>query len=257
MFDNLEHELSSPTLAAALTAGEWTDRYLGQSRTVTVPQRAVWIATGNNIRIGGDLARRCYRIRLQAEGFRYWEERVFTHPDLVEWVLENRGRLLHALLTIARSWFAAGQPEAPVRSLGGFLGWCRTIGGMLHHADIQGFLENQDEVYTEMDAEMTAWRTFLEAWWEVYRDEPVTANRLAALLQPGQPRSGEDLQRHQPLYEALPYDLAADVGRSTFGHRLGNALSARQGKWFTEDGLRVEKAGEYQRAKKWRLMRGQ
>src|SRR5690606_6077538 len=80
VFDNLEHELSSPTLAAALTAGEWTDRYLGQSRTVTVPQRAVWIATGNNIRIGGDLARRCYRIHLQAEGFRYWEERVFTHP---------------------------------------------------------------------------------------------------------------------------------------------------------------------------------
>jgi len=31
-----------------------------------LPQRATWMATGNNLHVGGDLARRCYWIRLDA-----------------------------------------------------------------------------------------------------------------------------------------------------------------------------------------------
>jgi hypothetical protein len=47
VLDNLNHVLDSGALAAALTATTWKDRLLGFSRTVTVPNTATWLASGN------------------------------------------------------------------------------------------------------------------------------------------------------------------------------------------------------------------
>lgn len=43
--------INSPSLAAALTTGEWSDRLLGRNDTIRLPSRAVWAATGNNLRV--------------------------------------------------------------------------------------------------------------------------------------------------------------------------------------------------------------
>ena len=61
--DNIAVRLQSRHLDAMLTSDMWRGRILGVSKTTLVPQRATWIATGNNIKLGGDLARRCYHIR--------------------------------------------------------------------------------------------------------------------------------------------------------------------------------------------------
>jgi len=58
VLDNV-HALWSSTLAAALTAPTWTDRLLGSTQMLTLPQHTVFLATGNNIEVGGDLPRRC------------------------------------------------------------------------------------------------------------------------------------------------------------------------------------------------------
>ena len=98
-------------------------------------QRATWIATGNNIQLCGDLPRRCYWIRLDARESRPWQRKNFKHPDLLGWVTRNRGRLIHALLTLARAWFAAGKPKAPNSPrLGSFEAWTETVGGMASSA---------------------------------------------------------------------------------------------------------------------------
>ncbi len=70
--DNIAGKLQSKHLDGVLTADTWRGRILGQSKMVKAPQRATWIATGNNIRLGGDLARRCYRIRLDPHVSRPW-----------------------------------------------------------------------------------------------------------------------------------------------------------------------------------------
>ncbi len=54
--DNVENKLSAPSLASVLTAFNWHDRMLGSTSMVTLPQRATWIATGNNIKLGGEHA---------------------------------------------------------------------------------------------------------------------------------------------------------------------------------------------------------
>jgi hypothetical protein len=72
--DNVENRLESASLAIALTAQEWTDRILGLSKIITVPVRVTWVATGNNIRLGGDLPRRCYWILLDSKMSRPWKQ---------------------------------------------------------------------------------------------------------------------------------------------------------------------------------------
>lgn len=86
VFDNVGRKIDDHSLAEALTAPVWKDRYLGASRIVELPQRVTWIVTGNNIRLGGDMQRRCYWIRLDAQTSRPWEGRTFRHPDLISWV---------------------------------------------------------------------------------------------------------------------------------------------------------------------------
>ncbi len=55
VLDNVTTTLDSGALAALLTSEFWSDRILGSSRLVTFPNRTLWIVTGNNISMSGEL----------------------------------------------------------------------------------------------------------------------------------------------------------------------------------------------------------
>jgi hypothetical protein len=137
---NVDGVLSAPSLAVALTTNVWSDRLLGTSEMLTLAQRATWLATGNNIRPGGDLPGRCYRIRLDAKTSRPWQHTGFRYPDLLGWVGAHRHEYVAALLLLARAWYVAGEPAADIQMLGSFESWTRAIGGILAYAGIPGFL---------------------------------------------------------------------------------------------------------------------
>jgi hypothetical protein len=247
--DNVEGALYAPSLARALTARTWTDRVLGRSETVTVSQRATWIATGNNIQLRGDLPRRCYWIRLDARESRPWQRENFKHPDLLSWVTRNRGRLIHALLTLARAWFAAGKPKAPnLPRLGSFEAWTETVGGMVAFAGIPGFLGNLAALYDKADAGGAEWESFLQTWWEeLDADNPTTVADLTKAI-----------RDNDTLKAALPGDLAEafDKSSGSFSRKLGTALAKRAGTRYGEDGLHIARAGEFRRAVRWKLELG-
>ncbi|MGH9785153.1 MAG: hypothetical protein ACRD88_13310, partial [Terriglobia bacterium] len=216
VIDNLEHQLQSASLAALLTAAEWSDRALGGNQTVTLPQCATWIVTGNNIRLGGDLARRCYWVRLDAKMARPWQRDGFKHQDLLGWIAEHRGEILAALLVLARAWFTAGQPVASGPVLGGFGSWIKTLGGVLAHAGITGFLGNQDEMYDEADETASQWEAFLQGLRDEYGDEQITSAQVA-----------ERIRTDEKLRALAPDDLGVDQpGSLTL--RTGKAFSKRQ-----------------------------
>jgi len=246
--DNVEGALYAPSLSRALTARTWTDRVLGRSETVTVSQRATWIATGNNLRLRGDLPRRCYWIRLDARESRPWQRQNFRHPDLISWVARNRSRLVRALLMLARAWFAAGKPKAPnLPQLGSFEAWTETVGSMVWFAGIPGFLTNLSALYDKADEGGAEWEGFLSAWWEACSGEPVTVAELV-----------ENIKDDDDFRAALPPDLAEvlDKGQGSFSRRLGNALAKRAGTRYGDEGLHVTKAGEFRRAARWKLEKG-
>lgn len=165
LLDNVREGLDSAQLASALTAERWSDRVLGASRMIDLPNRAVWIATANNPRLSLEIARRCIRIRLAPKTDRPWSRTDFRHVDLRGWVREHRTDLVRACLVLCRAWIANGAPAGDVR-LGSFEAWSESVGGVLSAAGVTDFLANAEELYEAADTESQEWRGFVAAWWE-------------------------------------------------------------------------------------------
>lgn len=177
LIDNVRVGLDSSVLAQVLTSTHFTDRILGQSRMIDLPNQALWIATANNPRLSLEIARRSIRIRLDPKCDRPWEGRSFRHERLLTWSREKRPELVSAVLTLVASWLAAGAPRS-ARDLGSFESWSETVGGILAHAGINGFLENLEELYELADAEGQEWRAFVAAWAERFGGQSVSAGVL-------------------------------------------------------------------------------
>ncbi|GCF07330.1 hypothetical protein KDI_08940 [Dictyobacter arantiisoli] len=262
--DNIAGRLQSSHLEAVLTADMWRGRILGQSKMTNVPQRATWLATGNNIKIGGDLARRCYRIRLDPKVSRPWMRVGFTHSDLITWIAERRPALISALLTLARAWFVAGSPQYDhIPALGTFTGWSKTVGGILEYAGVTGFLSNLDTLYGEADEDNAQWEGFFQSWLETIGEEWVTSANLFQYITVA--RGGNDIagdgdeKCDSDLAESLPANLqiALKDKPNSFKVRLGKALDRRVDECFGSENIHLEKMREKHRnLSLWRVLRG-
>jgi hypothetical protein len=146
VLDNVNRRINSGTLAAVITSGVLRGRILGKSEMITVPARTPVILTANNPDLSRDMARRCVTIDLSIDLENPAGRNNFKHPDLENYVLENRGRILTAAFTLARAWHNAGKPEGKA-TLGSFETWSRIIGGILTNAGISGFLSNAESFF--------------------------------------------------------------------------------------------------------------
>jgi hypothetical protein len=104
VWDNVVGTFNSAAMSTALTSSNLTDRVLGKSESVCVPNRAIIILTGNNLTLGGDLGRRVLKCRIDAKTERPYA-RTFDF-DPLELVLKNRQALLSAALTIIRGFIS-------------------------------------------------------------------------------------------------------------------------------------------------------
>ena len=237
VIDNVKAKIQSASLDAALTSSVVKERILGQSKNGVYPQRATWMATGNNIQIGGDMPRRSYWIRMDAHTDKPWT-RHFKY-DLEQWVPEHRGQIIAALLTIARAWFAAGKPSASIPRLGSFQAWADTVGGILAHTGlVDGFLGNLDQLYEQADEDAMQWAAFLYAWHDTYKDDEVLTATIAKDIKAG---ALDDAIIGVQLYNALPDELS-DLHKGDLKKRLGKALSQRVGSQFDASGLHLLKS---------------
>ena len=124
LIDNIASTLGLPSLDAALTGTTWRDRMLGRNETTgDIPLTTIWYATGNNVVLVGDVARRICHIRLSSTLENPEERTNFSHPNLIEWVMRERGRLAAACLTIVRAYLVAGCPNQSLTPWGSYEGW--------------------------------------------------------------------------------------------------------------------------------------
>ena len=160
MIDNVTRKLGQVSLAALLTARTWRDRLLGKSKTVEVPNRTLWIVTGNNVGMNDEMARRSVRIRLDAGVEEPWHRQGFKHDSLLEWADEHRGELVWAALVLVANWLARGAQPFTERTLGSFEPWARVVGGVLRDVGIEGFLQGRQRMHSEADRDSACWATF-------------------------------------------------------------------------------------------------
>lgn len=233
-FDNLKGSIGSGWLEAFLSGHEISDRLLGSSTFVTVINDRLIIATGNNARVTGDMARRTLMIHLDPGLDKAYKRTGFDIPDLDSWMREHRGEYLWALLTLARGWIVAGAPQE--QSGGdGFSRWQDGIRGLLKWANAPGVFGGNEAGSGETEsADDADWGLFLAELYRVYKDGTFTSRELMADV--------STVNSAGVQAEKLPDQLAHDWGRaggSTPGlvKSMGNWLSYRKGR--VAGGMRV------------------
>lgn len=161
--DNLGEWLDSPALASSITASVYSGRRLGASEIVHVPNLAVWIGTGNNVSLSGELAKRTVPICLLPAESDPHLRTSFVHPDLRAYVLEHRDAILTTLVGMVAAWDRAGRPAGSMR-VGGFEGWSATVGGVMEHAGYDLWMSNYAAWTGAADVEGADMIRFMENW---------------------------------------------------------------------------------------------
>lgn len=235
IFDNADRRICSKTLASVLTSPLFTSRILGKSIIESYPNKAVWMLNGKNLDISTEIARRSYWIRLVSRIEKPHERAGFLHPNLSEWIDDNRAQLLHAILTLGRAWFAAGCPKPCIRPLGGFQRWANVVGGILENAGIHGFMSNSDDLWDEVNTESSSWQKFLEIWFELFGSTVKTTKEVMEIVaqEPSSPFDG-----YLPEQILLALSTTSDKSKLS---RFGKALREQRDRRFGSNGLYLNK----------------
>lgn len=217
-FDNADDKkdsgmIHSPSLASVLTSTRWSDRILGSSQIISVLNLALWVITGNNIKASKELTRRSLQVVLATRTDRPWLREGFKHPNLLEWIDQNRSQLVRSCFVLVKAWLSRGMPKGEKR-LGSFESFSDVIGGILQVAGINGFLSNMDSFYEQSDIEGQEWREFVDAWFRDFRDADTEFSDLFVLCEKLQlmieTRGKGDERRQRTV---LGRALKAHVGR--------------------------------------------
>lgn len=209
--------LGSGAIKAYATAAGWSDRILGQSKSVSLPSTAVMVLAGHSMRIDSDdLRRRILPVRIGVP-----TGRPYRHPDVLEWVEANRPRLLAAILTIARGYLQAGRPDPPLplAPWGTYERWGRLIRGMLVWAGLDDPCESRADLERDKREAGDLSEAALEALAEKQAGRPGWANGFSAAAL--QESAKEDL----PLRDLLASWLGVDAKEASsikFATALGD-----------------------------------
>lgn len=205
LIDNIMGEFNSSLLNIILSEETIKGRVLGFSKNASLPTTSLWLATGNNLTICGDMTRRTLICTLDAEVEKP-AERQFQRKNLEKWILDHRGKLVHAALTILRAYHVAGKPIPDgMKPMNGFNDWSHFVRGSLAWLGEADPKDSQLEIEAH-DPEREGLRTVLHAWHEHFGNGFVTTKDLLAREAPG---GGElpdsQIALYQALLEAIPH----------------------------------------------------
>ncbi len=217
-FDNVSGTLRSSRLAGLLTSAVYTDRILGSTTDVEMVNDRLWLVTGNNLQLGGDLARRALWVTIDPK-VPNPELRTGFRLDLTGgWALRHRGEILHALLTLVAAWQAAGRPVPAERSSDDYAVWRSVVAGILTHAGIPGEFDAIESAQQAVGVDDEGWGAFLEALHGQFGEGVFTTRDVVLRLMP-------TMEGPSPLADTLPDALAEKF-------EAGKSVARSLGKWF-------------------------
>jgi hypothetical protein len=253
--DNVTGVLRSSYMAGLLTStGELQERELGKSSMLEFTNDRVWVFTGNNPSLGGDIVRRMILVMIDPN-MADPETREFAIKDLPAWVRTNRNRLLHALLVMVRHWVACGRPLAVRQQSDSFATWEATVAGILERCGVPGQFDQQSGKRAAAGGDDDGLAQVLERIWEQHADRDWSVAEILSSTMSTD--VGDFVMESRDWLPSVVLDKLARseaAGRKTMGHWLRNRL----GRWVSgSDGHSyvVREAGKDRLGARWRVER--
>jgi hypothetical protein len=229
LIDNVAKPVDSATLCAVLTSATYSDRILGVSQKINVPTTALWLLTGNSIEFVGDLTTRVLLSVLDPE-VEHPEARPFRR-NLAEHVLEHRGELVSAALTIPLAYSAAGRPTVK-EPRSRFTAWDTFVRNPLLWLGAADPLDTQNELRAS-DPVREALVAMLTAWQDTFGTEAASvADAVKEATRSGQSEKPQ-------LLDAL---------LAIAGERNGEINSRRLGRYLKHQVRRIENGARFESA---------
>ncbi|MBI3528213.1 MAG: hypothetical protein HY067_09605 [Betaproteobacteria bacterium] len=227
LIDNVERPINSDALCSILTAETFRGRPLGKTGTVSVPTCVLFLATGNNLVIAGDLTTRTLLVRLDPKT-EHPERRSFT-TDIHEHVVAHRAELVAAALTIMRGFLSSGvSPADLVAPWGRFEEWSNLVRAAIVWAGLPDPCKSLDRLELEDPARLEH-SAVLTAWYKVFNGDAAKVDQVIECC---------DLQNEELKVAVMA--IASDHG-SINGRRFGRWLARHENR--IHDGLSFRRAG--------------
>ena len=238
--DNVNGELGGDLMCQLIERPLIRVRPLGRSEIMELESRATVFATGNGLRVRGDMTRRSLISSLDAQMERP-ELREFSTDPMKE-VLADRGKYVAACLTIVRAYAAAGRPDclAPLASFEDWSDCVRSALVWLGCADPVASMEaarDDDPDLAELREVLGLWKAHLGSG----SGYSFTARDAAeAACKREETRHGEPTEFVCPEFRDVLLRIAGDRGNVNT-RKLGNWLMDHAGRIV--NGLRIVKNG--------------
>lgn len=243
--DNVNGELGGDLLCQAIERPIVQIRPLGSSDIIEIESRSCILATGNALRVRGDMTRRSLICNLDA-GVERPELRSFDFDPLEE-VQANRGRYVGAAITIVMAYAAAGFPgELP--PLGSFREWSRYVRSALVWLGCTDPCLSMEDARAD-DPELAELAEMLEAWaTEFGTTGSYTTAEIVEMIGEREHREHdgypEDDRGPSPYKYPLMREIVTRVGTGRGGidnRKFGNALRTKEGRIVNK--MRLRKNG--------------
>lgn len=253
LLDNVRDPLGNAAIDSFITSPTYKDRILGESNMQELPNKALFLITGNNLVLTGDTHRRVLIVRMDAQQEQPFTREFAFNPQAE--VIRNRQQMVVAALTIVRAYITAGRPKAAPGRIASFelwddlvrqpLCWLKELVGPAGRKDLPNFADPAESITRSEseNPEQAKLGAFLDAWHTNFGTTPTTVATLKGMTQTFTP-------------DAV---LLADVADEIAGQQ-GKINSRILGRWIERHaeqrcgGLRFVKAGKAHGVRRWQVL---
>jgi hypothetical protein len=258
VWDNIREPFGNAAIDAFLTAPTFTDRILGQSATASLPNRTLFLITGNHLRLIDDTCRRVLVARLDAKLEQPYRREFAFNPEAM--VIQHRLELVVAALTLIRAWFSEGCPRHGDGRTASFEDWDDLVRQPVCWVATWALRSNGQPMFAdplkaterafEQDPETTKLGALLNAWKDCFgvgsQSDRQTVGQLIEYTRVAEYRPNE---ARETLRVVLTEIAGEQGGRTINPRRLGRWIDGHAERRI--GGLRFVQAGEVRHAKRW------
>jgi putative DNA primase/helicase len=248
--DNISGEVESDMLCQCISQSSVTFRLLSRTEEMVVENAALFLLTGNNLVIVGDLTRRILRSRIDPECERP-EDRAFTtvRPDKL--AAQNGPAYVWAALTVLRAFHVAGRPQQDNKPLGTFEDWSRLVRDALIWLGESDPCRVMEAVRFD-DPKLERNDAALYEWFSVFADQPKTTEDVIQFAKLRVDPAGASPSQLPGLkYPGLRDALYAATGNDLNSTALGKWAGSIKGKVFCD--YKMVQCKKYRGRMRWKV----